>query len=156
MARKSFLRSSVASRRMCAWRARDYEPLAQILHNLPSGACTLPGPAFHKALELDRAMFAREGDRPLARTLVAAEVRVLPDTPARVTAQKRGVAGGVAQRRPAGVVGADPREDTLQLLQAVLGITLDVFGVSSCGIGSRWRIRGSSMSTGIINKQPTC
>ena len=70
-------------------------------------------------------MFAREGDWPLARALVAAEVRVLPNTPAGVTAPKIRVARGVAQRGPAGVVGADPREDPLQLLQAVLGIALD-------------------------------
>src|ERR1700730_15925216 len=103
MARKSFLRSSVASRRMCAWRARDYEPLAQILHNLASGTRALPGSAFHKALELDRAMLARERDRPLARALVAAEVRVLPDTPAGVTAPKIGIARGIAQRGSAGI-----------------------------------------------------
>src|SRR5712691_9423942 len=155
MARKSFLRSSVASRRMCAWRARDYEPLAQILHNLPSGTRTLPGCTFHKALELDRAMFAREGDRPLARALVAAEVRVLPDTPAGITAPKIRVTGVIAQRGPAGVVGADPREDPLQLLQTVLGIALDVRGVISSRVGSRWRIRGSSVSTCIIDEQPT-
>src|SRR5260370_42238732 len=104
MARKSFLRSSVASRRMCAWHARDYEPLAQILHNLPSGTCALPGCAFHKALELDRAMFAREGDRPLAHAFVAAKVRELPDTPARVTTPKIKVARVVAQISPAGIV----------------------------------------------------
>jgi hypothetical protein len=60
--------------------------LSHILHNLPSGTSTLPGCAFHKALELDRAMFAREVDRPLARSLVATEVSILPDPPARVTA----------------------------------------------------------------------
>jgi hypothetical protein len=80
-------------------------------------------------------MFAREVDRPLARTLVAAEVSLLPDTPACVTAQKIGVAGGVAQRGPACVVGADTGEDTLQLLQAVLGITLDIREVISSGKG---------------------
>ena len=58
--------------------------LAQNLHSLLSGTRALPGSAFHKALELDRAMLAREVDWPLARTLVAAEVSVLPDTPAGV------------------------------------------------------------------------
>src|SRR5207245_4735910 len=106
-----------------------------ILHNLLSGTRALPGCAFHKALELDRAMFAREVDRPLAGALVAAEVSVLPDTPARVTAQKIGVAGGVAQRGPASVVGADTRQDTLQLMQAVLSIAPDVRGIISSGIG---------------------
>src|SRR6266851_4457590 len=130
-----------------------YLLLAQILHILPSGTRALPGCAFHKALELDRAMFAREVDRPLARALVAAEVRVLPDAPARVTAQKIGVAGGVAQCGPAGIVGADTREDTLQLLQAVLGIALDVGRVVGSGIGRRWRISGSSMSARIIDEQ---
>src|SRR6266851_6553472 len=132
-----------------------YEPLAQILHNLASGTRALPGSAFHKALELDRAMFARERDRPLARALVAAEVRVLPDTPARVTAQKIGVAGGVAQRGSAGIVGTDTGEDMLQLLQAVVSVTLNVCGVFSSGIGRRWRISGSSVSARIIDEQPT-
>src|SRR5258707_7630238 len=112
-----------------------YLLLAQILHNLPSGTRALPGSAFHKALELDRAMFAREIDRPLACALVAAEVSVLPDTPAGVAAQKIGVAGGVAQCRLADIVGADTREDTLQLLQAVLRIALDGRRVGSRGIG---------------------
>src|SRR5437868_15296961 len=98
------------------------ERLAPILHNLPGGTRTLPGSAFHKALELDRAMFAREVDRPLARALVASEVSALPNTPACVTAKKIGVACGVAQRGLASVVCADTREDTLQLLQAVLSI----------------------------------
>ena len=129
--------------------------LAQILHNLQSGTRALPGSAFHKTLEFDRAMFAREVDWSLARALVAAEVSVLPDTPAGVTAQKIGVACGVAQRGPAGVVGADAREDTLQLLQAVLGIALDVRGVISSGIGRRWRISGSSLSACIIDEQTT-
>ena len=112
--------------------------LAQIVHNLSSGTGALPGSAFHKALELYRAMFAREVDRPLARALVTAEVSVLPNTPARVTAQKIGVASGVAQRGPASVVCTDTRKDTLQLLQAVLSIVLDVRGVISSGIGCRW------------------
>src|SRR5579864_8196638 len=129
--------------------------LAQILHNLPSGTRALPGCTFHKALELDRAMFAREVNGSLAGALVAAEVGTLPDTPARVTAQKIGVAGGVAQRGPAGIVGADTREDTLQLLQAVLGIALDVRGVIGSGIGRRWRISGPSMSARIIDEQTT-
>src|SRR5713101_5432763 len=111
-----------------------YLLLAQILHHLPSGTGALPGSAFHKALELDRAMFAREVDRPLVGALIAAEVSVLPDTPACVTAQKIGVAGGVAQRGPASVVGADTRQDTLQLLQAVLDIALDGRGIIGSGI----------------------
>src|SRR5216684_7300482 len=130
-----------------------YLLLAQILHNFPSSPRALPGSAFHKALELDRAMFARKVDRPLAHALVAAEVSVLPDTPAGVAAQKIRVAGGVAQRGPAGIVGADTREDTLQLLQAVLGIALDVRGVISSGIGRRWRISGPSLSARIIDEQ---
>src|SRR5260370_2624834 len=132
-----------------------YLLLAQILHNLPSGTRALPGSAFHKALELDRAMFAREVDRPLARALVAAEVGVLSHTPAGVTAPKIGVAGGVAQRRLANVMSADAREHTLQLLQAVLRIALDARGVISSGIGRRWRISGSFMSARIIDEQPT-
>src|SRR5258708_10217133 len=132
-----------------------FSMVAQILQNFPPSTLALPGSAFHKALELDRAMFAREVNGPLAHSLVAAEVGILPDAPARVTAQKIGVAGGVAQRRPAGIVGADTREDTLQLLQAVLGIALDVGGVISSGIGRRWRISGSSMSARIIDEQTT-
>src|SRR6266568_289273 len=96
--------------------------LAQILQNFLRSPLALPGSAFHKALELDRAMFAREVNGSLAHALVAAEVGVLPDAPARVTAQKIRVAGGVAQRSPAGIVGADAREDTLQLLQAVVSV----------------------------------
>src|SRR5260370_21008640 len=130
-----------------------YLLLAQILHNLPSGTRALPGSAFHKALELNRAMFAREGDRPLAHALVAAEVSTLPDTPAGVAAQKIRVAGGVAQRGPAGIVGADTREDTLQLLQAGLVIALDFRGGISSGIGRRWRISGPSLPARIIDEQ---
>src|SRR5260370_35435574 len=99
------------------WSARSTSPSRHILHNLPSGTRALPGCAFHKALELDRAMFAREGDRPLAHALVAAEASVLPDTPARETAQRLGVGGGVAQRGLAGIGVPDPSEDTPQLLQ---------------------------------------
>src|SRR5260370_4384672 len=119
-----------------------YLLLAQILHNLPSGTRALPGSAFHKALELDRAMFARKVDRPLACALVAAEVSTLPDTPAGVAAQKIRAAGGVAQRGPTALVDADTREDTLQLLQAVLRIALDARGRISTRIGRRWRISG--------------
>src|SRR6266702_2677843 len=90
---------------------------------------------------------------PLA--LVAAEVGVLPDAPARVTAQKIRVAGGVAQRSPAGIVGADAREDTLQLLQAVVSVALNDRRVISRGIGRRWRISSSSMSARIIDEQTT-
>src|SRR5215471_13527105 len=68
--------------------------LAQILHNLLSGTGALPGSAFHKALELDRAMFAREVDPPLTHALVTTEMSVLPDTPARVATQKIGVSCG--------------------------------------------------------------
>src|SRR5712692_7588525 len=125
--------------------------LAQILQNFLRSPLALPGSAFHKALELDRAMFAREVNGSLARALVAAEVGILPDAPARVTAQKIGVARGVAQRGSAGVVGADTREDTLQLQQAVLGIALDVRGVIDSGIGRRWRISGSSLPARIID-----
>src|SRR5260370_21795616 len=129
--------------------------LAQILHNFPSGTRALPCCAFHKALELNRAMFAREGDRPLAHALVAAEVGALPHAPAGVAAEKIRVAGGVAQRGPAGIVGADTREDTLQLLQAVLGIALDVRRVIRRGICRRWPINGSSLSARIIDEQST-
>ena len=137
------------------WGACSIFPSRHILHNFPSGTRALPGCAFHKALELDRAMFARELDRPLAHALVAAEVSILPDTPARVTAQKIGVAGGIAQRRLTGIVGADTREDTLQLLQSVLDIALEVWGVISRRIGRRWRKCSSSVSARIIDKQPT-
>src|SRR5260370_26201142 len=137
------------------WSARSTSPSRQLLHNLPSGTRALPVCAFHKALELDRAMFAREGDRPLAHALVAAEVSVLPDTPARVTSQKIGVAGGVAQRGLAGIVGADTRKETLQLLQAVLVIALVVWGATSRRICRRWRKCNSSVSARIIAKQPT-
>jgi hypothetical protein len=41
------------------------------------------------------------------------------------------------------------------LLEAVLGILLEVWEVSSGGIGRRWRICSSSVSTRIIDKQPT-
>src|SRR5216683_7126753 len=76
-------------------------PLPQNLMRCPRA---LSGCAFHKALELDRAMFAREVNGSLAHALVAAEVSILPHAPAGVTAQKIGVAGRVAQRRPAGIV----------------------------------------------------
>src|ERR1700680_404460 len=109
--------------------------LSHILYNLPRGPRSLSGCAFHKALELDRAMFAREVNGSLAHTFVAAEVGVLPDTPAGVAAQKIGVARGVAQRGPAGVMSTDAGEDTLQLLQAVVSIVLDVRRVDSGGIG---------------------
>lgn len=99
-------------------------------------------------------MFAREVDRPLACALVAGEVRVLPDTPAGVTAPQIGVAGGVAQGGPAGVVGADAGEDTLQLLQAVASIVLDVRRVDGRGIGRRGRVSGPSLPAGIIDEQP--
>src|SRR5438270_13773410 len=62
--------------------------LAQILHNFVCGPLALPGCAFHKALELDRAMFAREVDGSLAHALVAAEVGALSHPPAGVAAQK--------------------------------------------------------------------
>src|SRR5579864_9157924 len=65
-------------------------------------------------------MFARKVNGSLAHALVAAKVGVLPHAPAGVAAQKIRVAGGVAQRRLAGIVGADAREDRLQLLK-VLG-----------------------------------
>src|SRR5579864_7415265 len=97
-------------------------------------------------------MFAREGDRPLAHALVAAEVGALPHAPAGVAAQKIGVAGGVAQRRLADIVSADTREHTLQLLQAVLRIVLDVRRVGSRGIGRRWRISGPSLPARIIDE----
>src|SRR5579863_4737608 len=99
-------------------------------------------------------MFAREVDRPLACALVAAEVCALPDAPACVTAEKIGIAGGVAQGGPAGVVSADTWEDTLQLLQAVASIALDLRRVGCRGIGRRWRIRGSSLPARIIDEQP--
>ncbi len=99
-------------------------PSRHILHNLPSGPRALSGCAFHKALELDRAMFARKVNGSLAHALVAAEVGVLPHAPAGVAAEKIRVTGGVAQRRLAGVMSADAREDILQLLQAVAGIAL--------------------------------
>src|SRR5260370_26410789 len=101
-------------------------------------------------------MFARKVDRPLACALVAAGVSVLPDTPAGVAAQKIRVAGGVAQRGPAGIVGAATREDTLQLLQAVLRIALDVPGVISSGIGRPARISGPSLPARIIDEQTAC
>src|SRR5215813_11879434 len=100
-------------------------------------------------------MLAREVNGSLPHALVAAELRILPDTPAGVTAQKIRVAGRVAQRGPARIVGADPWQDVLQLLQAVAGIALDVCGVIRRGIGCRWRIRGSSLSAGIIDQQST-
>src|SRR5260370_35157053 len=86
--------------------------LAQILQNFLRSPLALPGSAFHKALELDRAMFAREVNGPLARALVAAEVGILPDAPARVTAQRIGRAGGEAQRPLARIARADPRAQT--------------------------------------------
>ena len=64
-------------------------------------------------------------------------------------------AGGIAQRRLAGIVGADAWEDRLQLLQAVLGILLELWEVIRRGIGRRWRIGGSSMPARIIDQQPT-
>jgi hypothetical protein len=105
---------------------------AHILRNLTRCSHTLPCSAFHKALELDRAMFAREVNRSLAHALVAAEMCALSHLPARVTAEKIGVARGVAQGDPASVMSADTWEDTLQLQQAVSRITLDVRGFGSC------------------------
>src|SRR5260370_8653026 len=69
--------------------------LAQILQNFLRSPLALPGSAFHKALELDRAMFARAVNGSLARALVAAEVGILPDPPARVPAPKIRVACSV-------------------------------------------------------------
>ncbi len=85
-------------------------------------------------------MFARKVNRSLAHALVAAEAGILSHPPAGVTAQQKRVAGGVAQGRSARIVGADAGEDRLQLLEAVLGILLEVWEVSSRGIGRRWRI----------------
>src|SRR6266516_1152659 len=135
--------------------ACSLSPSRPILHNLPSRPCALSGRAFHKALELDRAMFARKMNGSLAHALVATKVGILSNTPAGVTAQKKRVAGGIAQRRLAGIVGADAREDRLQLLEAVLGILLKVWGVIRRGIGRRWRICSSSLSARIIDQQPT-
>jgi hypothetical protein len=101
-------------------------------------------------------MFARKVNASLAHALVAPEAGILSNTPAGVAAQKKRVARGVAQRCLAGIVGADAREDRLQLLEAVLGILLELWEVSSRGIGRRGRIGRSSVSARIIDKQPTC
>src|SRR6266853_1158900 len=144
-----------SGRRSVIWGACSISPSRHILHDLPSSPRTLSGCAFHKALELDRAMFARKVNGSLAHSFIATEVGILSNTPAGVTAKKKRVAGGIAQRRLAGIMGADAREDRLQLLEAVLGILLEVWGVISRGVGRRWRICGSSVSARIIDKQPT-
>src|SRR6266568_7268550 len=128
--------------------------LAQILQNFLRSPLALLGSAFHKALEPYRAMFAREVNGSLAHALVAAEAGALSHLPAGVAAEKIGIAQRVAQRGPAGVVGADAGEDTLQLLQTVVGVALNYRRCASGGIGHRWRISGPSMPAGIINKQP--
>src|SRR5215467_285800 len=129
-------------------------PSAHLLHNLPGRSRSLSGSAFHKALELDRAMFAREVNGPLPHALVSSEAGILPYTPARVTAQKVSVAGRIAQRHLACIVGADARKDKLQLLQAVLGILLQIWEVRIRRIGRRWRICSSSVSACIVDQQP--
>ncbi len=101
-------------------------------------------------------MFAREVNGSLARAFVATESGVLSHFPAGVAAEKMGIACGVAQGGPAGVVSADAGEDTLQLLEAVVGIALDVRRVGSGGIGCWWRISGPSWPARIINKQSAC
>src|SRR5258708_6860325 len=137
------------------WDACSISPTRHILHNLPSSPRALSGCAFHKPLELDRAMFARKVNGSLAHALVAAKVGVLPHAPAGVAAQKIRVAGGIAQGRLAGVMSADAWEDRFQLLQAVAGIALNVRRVIRRGIGRRGRICSSSVSARIIDKQPT-
>src|SRR2546421_7884266 len=101
-------------------------------------------------------MFAREVNGSLAHALVATEAGILSNTPTGVTAQKKRVAGRIAQRRLSDIVGTDAREDRLQLLEAVLGILLKVWGVIRRGIGRRWRIGSSSLSARIIDEQPRC
>src|SRR5258706_2179872 len=128
--------------------------LAQVLHNLASGTRALSGRAFHVTLELDGTMLARKVHGALPHAFVAADARILPDAPARVTALKIGVAGGIAERRPAGIVSTDTREDALQLLQAVLGIALDGRGVFGGGIRRRRRKCGPAMSARVIDEQP--
>src|SRR5215472_204976 len=97
-------------------------------------------------------MFARKVNRSLAHAFIATEAGILSNTPAGVTAQQKGVASGVAQRSPAGIVCANARKDMLQLLQAVLGIVLKVREIVSCGIGRWGHICCSSVSTRIIDK----
>src|SRR5579885_3400095 len=90
--------------------------------NLVGGARALLGPAFHEALEVDRAVFAGEMDLPLAHALVAAEERVLADEPAGVAAEQVGIARWIAQRGRAGVVLRRPRPDLFQLFDEGLGV----------------------------------
>src|SRR5690348_12824287 len=97
-------------------------------------------------------MFAREVNGSLARALVSGEAGILSHAPTGVAPQKERVAGGIAQRRPAVIVGADAREECLQLLEAILGILLNDGGVVRCGIGRRWSVGSSSWSACIIDK----
>ena len=112
-------------------------PAGHLPHNLESRQRALPGRAFHIALELERAMFARKVNGSLAHALVAGETGILAYPPAGVAAQQIGVAGGIAERRLAGIVGADAGEDRLQLLQAVLDVLLELWEVIRRGIGRR-------------------
>src|SRR5438552_8254447 len=124
-----------------------------ILYDLPGSPRALSGSAFHKALEFDRAMFACKVNESLAHALVATEVSILSHAPAGVTAQKKRIARGIAQRRLAAIVGADAGEDRLQLLEAVPGVLLKVWGVICGGIGRRWGIGRSPLSARIIDEQ---
>src|SRR5260370_2795360 len=111
------------------WGARSISPSRHILHNLRGGMRALSGSAFHKAMELRGAMFAREVNGSLAHALVASEVGILSNAPTGVTAQKKRVAQRIAQCCLSDIVGADARQDQLQLLEAVLGILLKVWEV---------------------------
>src|SRR5436305_14471221 len=97
-------------------------------------------------------MLAREVNGSLAHSLIAAELGILANAPAGVTALKKGVPCRVAQCCPATIMGADTWEYTLQLLQTVLGIVLNFHGIFDCGIGCRGRIRGSRLPACIIDE----
>lgn len=124
---------------------------------LPRGTRALLGRAFHKALELDGAMFAGEVDWPLARALVATKEGVLPNEPAGIAAKQVGIACRVTQRCLACIMGADAGENALELLQAALCVLLDRCGdggVSRAGIWRRWPIRGAAVPARIIDEHP--
>lgn len=83
-----------------AERAQNLSTL-EVANDLLRCACTLFGGALHEPLETLGAMFTSEVAVPLAYSLIAAELRILADLPARITAEKIGRFPGSRQRGPA-------------------------------------------------------
>src|SRR5438309_1438090 len=125
----------------------------EILYNLTRSPRALPGSAFHKSLELDRAMLAGEVNRSLAHTLVASKGGALPHAPAGITAEQIRLSRRIAQGGFSGVMSADAGEDALQLQQAILRIALNLRRFDCGGIGRWWRVSSPSVAARIIDEQ---